>query len=108
MKKIIVMAAALALMICAFALTVGAAEVQDPNARYYEKVFTAADGTELALYDKVGDTYYPLVWFTYDNQAGEKCYVKVHFEDVDTTSHAYSQGRLNGVSYTYVDTDGTE
>ena len=104
MKKILTFITVVASLMCLFAITVSAQV--DPNVEYYDKVYTAADGTELALYEKVGDTYYPLVWFKYENEAGEVKYIKVHFEDVTTKTHAYSQGRLNGIYYTYVDESG--
>ena len=111
MKKKITLALLLVLMLaCVFALTAGATEV-DPNAEYYDKVYTDANGDKFPIYEKVGDTYYPLVWFAYEEGEGDAAvtkYVKVHFEDCTTLSHASGQGRLNGVSYTYTKENGEE
>jgi len=99
------------------AISVSAQEL-DPNADYYDKVYTDLNGRSFPLYEKDGDTYYPLVWFAYDvtetnEETGETTvvkteYVKAHFEDCTTLSHASSQGRLNGLSYTYTTKAGEE
>ena len=69
MKKKALLALVLALIsICLFAISVSATE-QDPYASYYDKVYTSIDGTSLALYEKEGDTYYPLAWF-YNQESG--------------------------------------
>ena len=112
MKKKILLLAGLAIMlVCLLAVSVSADQV-DPNADYYDKVYVATDGTALPLYEKVDDTYYPLVWFAYDimeedgTTIKETKYVKVHFEDVETETRAYSQGRFNGITYSYTDENG--
>ena len=71
MKKKITLAVLLVLVLaCVFALTAGATEV-DPNAEYYDKVYTDKNGKEFPIYEKVGDTYYPLVWFAYEEGEGD-------------------------------------
>ena len=53
MKKKITLALLLVLVLaCVFALTVGATEV-DPNAEYYDKVYTDKNGKEFPIYEKV-------------------------------------------------------
>ena len=97
-KKLLFIIAMVSLLACLFAISVGAVET-DPNADYYDKVYVDSHGKSLPLYEKVADTYYPLVWFAYENADEETVYVSVHFEDVTTLSHAANQGRLNGLSY---------
>lgn len=112
MKKLIIFALALVCLLGVFCMVSFADE--DVNAPYYDKVYTAADGTPLALYDKEEvegvTTYYPLVWFAFDttNDAGETVttYVKVRYDDANPYTREASQGRFNAVSYNYTYTDG--
>ena len=114
-KKILLVVAIIMLLFCAFAVTVSAEEI-DPHAEYYDKVYTDLSGREFPIYEKVGDTYYPLVWFDYDVKGvdevtGEEIiietkYVKAHFEDCDVYSEEPGQGRFNGVRYDYTDENG--
>ena len=110
-KKLLIVALISTMLLCFLAISVGATDT-DPNADYYDKVYISANGTEMALYEKVGDTYYPLVWFAYDvyeadgTTVKETKYVKVHFEDVTAYSFEPGQGRFNGVYYEYTDDDG--
>ena len=67
MKKILTMLFIISALCCLLAVSVSAEET-DPYASYYDKVYTAIDGTPLALYEKEGDAYYPLAWF-YDSAA---------------------------------------
>ena len=64
-KRLFILALAIIAIVSVFAISVSAEEA-DPYASYYDKVYTAADGTPLALYEKEGETYYPLAWF-YDS-----------------------------------------
>ena len=114
-KKLFLITTLVLALICVFAISVSAAEITQAEADkyYYDKVYVTADGQhELDLYEKVGDTYYPLVWFSYDilgedgTTVVETKYVKVRLEDVTCYSEAYSQGRFNGVYYEYTDKSG--
>lgn len=67
-KKLLILALAIIAIVSVFAISVSAEEA-DPYASYYDKVYTAIDGTPLALYEKDGETYYPLAWF-YDSANG--------------------------------------
>ena len=110
-KRVLFVTLMVAILMCLLALSVGAADV-DPNADYYDKVYVSTAGEKMALYEKDGDTYYPLVWFAYDvlDEDGttvlETKYVSVRFEDVIIYSDVYAQGRFNGVYYEYTDEDG--
>ena len=114
MKKLTIFALALVCLLGVFCMVSFADE--DVNAPYYDKVYTAQDGTPLALYDKEEvegvTTYYPLVWFAFDttNDEGETVttYVKVRYDDANPYTREYSQGRFNAVSYSYTYTDGAE
>ena len=64
-KRLFILALAIIAIVSVFAISVSAEEA-DPYASYYDKVYTAIDGTPLALYEKEGETYYPLAWF-YDS-----------------------------------------
>ena len=64
-KRLFILALAIIAIVSVFAISVSAEEA-DPYASYYDKVYTAIDGTPLALYEKDGETYYPLAWF-YDS-----------------------------------------
>lgn len=99
MKKII-FALLVVSVIFVLSLSVFAGDV-DPNADYYEKTYVVKDGTSLALYEKDGENYYPLVWFYYEEE-----YIPVRFENCDTVTLAYSQGRFNSVEYNYTDKNG--
>ena len=72
MKKKFLLATLLVLsFVFLFAISVCADDVAvDPYADYYNKVYTAIDGTQLALYEKEGEVNYPLAWF-YNNETGE-------------------------------------
>ena len=106
MKKLLLILACVSVLFCLFAFTVSADGV-DPNAEYYDKVYTDTNGNEFPIYEKDGDTYYPLVWFAYEDEAGETEYIKARFADCKTLSYEYGQGRFNGLEYTYVGEDGT-
>ena len=114
MKKKLFLALVIAtLFVCIFALSASAVTQAEADKYYYDKVYVTADGQhELALYDKEGDTYYPLAWFAYDvlgedgTTVVETKYVKVRFEDVTVYSEEYTQGRFNGVYYEYTDESG--
>ena len=111
MKKILILLAAMVMLVCAFATIASAtdsAEEIDYNLPYYDKVYTDSNGVDLALYEKVGDTYYPLVWFKYVDANEKTKYVKAHFADCTTDTFDANNGRLNGVSYVYTDENGTE
>ena len=71
MKKKILIALLLTIALtCVFAVAVSADEVAaSPYESYYDDVYTALDGTPLALYEKDGDTNYPLAWF-YNSETG--------------------------------------
>ena len=115
-KKILFILAAALMLSCMLALSVSAEA--DPNAAYYEKVYTDLKGNKFTIYEKEGDAYYPLVWFAYDimgvnEETGEEVvvetkYVKARFEDINCYSLEPSQGRFNGCFYTYVDENGAE
>ena len=63
MKKKALLILVLALLtVFTLAISVSAEET-DPYASYYDKVYTAIDGTPLALYEWDGENYYPLAWF---------------------------------------------
>ncbi|MBQ7352607.1 MAG: leucine-rich repeat domain-containing protein [Clostridia bacterium] len=64
-KKILLVALAVAMFVCLFAISVSAEE--GPYASYYDKTYVTTDNVELALYEKEGDTFYPLAWF-YDSE----------------------------------------
>ena len=72
MKKKFLLATLLVLsFVFLFAISVCADDVAvDPYADYYNKVYTAIDGTQLALYEKEGEVNYPLAWF-YNSETGE-------------------------------------
>ena len=114
MKKKLFLAILVAtLFACIFAISASAITQAEADKYYYDKVYVTADGQhELALYEKEGDTYYPLIWFAYDilgedgTTVVETKYVKVRFEDVDCYSDEPSQGRFNGVYYNYTDENG--
>ena len=113
-RKLLLLVAAMAMLVCLLAISVSA-EV-DPNADYYDKVYTDANGNEFPIYEKVGDTYEPLVWFAYDvkgidEATGEEVvvetkYVKARFADINCYSLEPSQGRFNGCYYDYTDEKG--
>lgn len=115
-KKFILIISMLLVLVCALAISVSAET--DPNANYYDKVYVDLNGREFPIYEKAGDTYYPLVWFAYDvmgtdELSGETVvvetkYVKAHFEDCDVYSAEPSQGRFNGIRYSYTDENGNE
>ena len=115
MKRFLLILACLSMLCCFLAIGVSAEEI-DPNAEYYDKVYVDKNGREFPIYEKVGDTFYPLVWFAYDvtevnEETGdttvvETKYIKAHYEDCKTLSYEYGQGRFNGIEYTYVDEDG--
>ncbi|MBQ7761176.1 MAG: leucine-rich repeat domain-containing protein [Clostridia bacterium] len=63
-KKILLVALAVAMLVCLFAIS---ASAEDPYASYYDKTYVTADNVELSLYEKEGDTFYPLAWF-YDSE----------------------------------------
>lgn len=107
MKKLLLILACVSVLFCLFAFTVSADGV-DPNAEYYDKVYTDTNGNEFPIYEKDGDTYYPLVWFAYEDEAGETKYVKVRFDDIGIYSLEPSQGRFNGCFYTHTDENGNE
>lgn len=113
-KKLFLAVVIVAILSCIFAISISA-EDTDPNADYYDRVYKAVDGTDLALYDKETvdgvTTYYPLVWFSYDitNDAGEVVetkYVKARYQDCTIRTESYSQGRFNAASYSYTDDNG--
>jgi hypothetical protein len=63
-KKLLLLTVLVIALTCIFAISVFADDTAtDPYADYYNKVYTAIDGTEMALYEKEEDTYYPLAWF---------------------------------------------
>lgn len=68
-KKILLILAIVALLTCLFAVGAFAddAATTDPYASYYDDVYTALDGTPLAVYENEGDNHYPLAWF-YDSE----------------------------------------
>ena len=72
MKKKFLLATLLVLsFVFLFAISVCADDVAaDPYADYYNKVYTAIDGTQLALYEKEGEVNYPLAWF-YNSETGK-------------------------------------
>lgn len=72
MKKKFLLATLLVLsFVFLFAISVCADDVAaDPYADYYDKVYTAIDGTKLALYEKEGEVNYPLAWF-YNSETGK-------------------------------------
>ena len=114
-KKLFLVVLMVSLFACIFAIGVNAITQAEADEAYYDKVYVTADGTKtLPLYEKVGDTYYPLAWFAYDvlgedgTTVVETKYVKAHFEDVTCYSEVYSQGRFNGVYYEYTDENGNE
>ena len=67
-KKILLVALAVAMFVCLFAISVSAAA--DPYASYYDKTYVTTDNVELTLYEKDGDTFYPLAWF-YDSETAK-------------------------------------
>ena len=112
-KKILLIVSMVALLICVLAISTSAITQAEADKYYYDKVYVTADGTQsLPIYEKVGDTYYPLVWFAYDvlGEDGttvlETKYVKARFEDVTMYSQEPNQGRFNGVYYEYTDENG--
>lgn len=114
-KKLFLALLMVSLFACIFAIGVNAITQAEADEAYYEKVYVTANGEKtLPLYEKVGDTYYPLAWFAYDvlgedgTTVVETKYVKAYFEDVTCYSEAYSQGRFNGVYYEYTDENGNE
>ena len=72
MKKKFLLATLLVLSFAfIFAIGICADDVAaDPYADYYDKVYTAIDGTKLALYEKEGEVNYPLAWF-YNSETGK-------------------------------------
>ena len=116
MKKKLFLALIIAtLFVCIFAISASAITQAEADKYYYDKVYVTADGQhELALYEKSGDTYYPLVWFAYDvlgedgTTVVETKYVKARYEDISVYSEAPSQGRFNGVYYEYTDENGNQ
>ena len=116
MKKKLFLALIIAtLFVCIFAVSASAVTQAEADKYYYDKVYVTADGQhELALYEKSGDTYYPLVWFAYDvlgedgTTVVETKYVKVRLEDVTCYSYMPGQGRFNGVYYEYTDENGNK
>ena len=114
-KKLLLVLSMVALLICIFAISTSAITQAEADKDYYDKVYVTADGTQsLPIYEKVGDTYYPLIWFAYDvlgedgTTVVETKYVKARFEDVTMYSEEPSQGRFNGVYYEYTDENGNE
>lgn len=107
MKRFLLILACVSVLCCLFAATVNADGV-DPNAEYYDKVYTDTNGNEFPIYEKEGDTYYPLVWFAYEDEAGVTQYIKARFDDIGIYSMVPSQGRFNGCFYTHVDENGNE
>lgn len=112
-KKLFLALLMVSLFACIFAIGVNAITQAEADEAYYEKVYVTANGEKtLPLYEKVGDTYYPLAWFAYDvlgedgTTVVETKYVKAYFEDVTCYSEVYSQGRFNGVYYEYTDENG--
>lgn len=113
-KKILLLVAIMAVLACALAISVSANA--DPNADYYDKVYTDASGKNFPIYEKEGDTYYSLVWFAYDitetnEETGETTvvetkYVKARLSDISCYCENVGQGRFNGCFYDYVDEDG--
>ena len=111
-NRILLVLAIVCLFVCVFAVSVSAEEI-DPNEGYYDKVYVDANGKEFPIYEKEGDTYYPLVWFAYDvtetnEETGETTvvetkYVKARWDDVCPYSAEPSQGRFNGLFYNYTD-----
>ena len=92
-KKILLVVAIVAMLICALAISV--------NAEYNKnEIFVAADGTELALYDANGNA---LAWF-YDSTTSKYVSYKVN---VDFTM-ALSSGRELLPSTVISDTDGDD
>lgn len=107
-KKILFVLACVSILFCMLAISVSAENI-DPNADYHDKVYTDLNGREFPIYEKDGDTYHPLVWFAYDDaETGEKKYVSARFTECTPLSHEASQGRLNGLSYTYTTESGEE
>ena len=113
MKKLLLVLLIASLLVCVFVISASAITQAEADKDYYDKVYTTADGKhQLPIYEKVGDTYYPLVWFAYDvlDDDGETVletkYVKAHFEDVTAYSYEPSQGRFNGLFYEYTDEKG--
>lgn len=114
-KKLLLLTVLVFALTCIFAISVSAVTQAEADKYYYDKVYVTADGQhELPLYEKSGDTYYPLVWFAYDvlgedgTTVVETKYVKAHFEDISVYSEAPSQGRFNGVYYEYTDENGNQ
>ena len=105
-KKLFLILAMVALLACMLVISVNAQEV-DPNAEYYDKIYTDSNGREFPIYEKEGDTYHPLVWFAYEDQEVTK-YVKARFSDIICYSLEPSQGRFNGCYYTHIDENGKE
>ncbi len=112
-KKLLLLTVLVFALTCIFAISVSAVTQAEADKYYYDKGYVTADGQhELPLYEKSGDTYYPLAWFAYDvlgedgTTVVETKYVKAHFEDVTCYSEVYSQGRFNGVYYEYTDENG--
>ena len=66
-KKLFLIAFMLIALVSLLAISVSAqGEADDPYASYYDDVYTAIDGTPLALYEEEGGVYYALAWF-YDS-----------------------------------------
>ena len=64
-KKILLTFLIVMAALCMFAISISATDA-DPYADYYDKSYTAIDGTSLALYDNDTENHYPLAWF-YDS-----------------------------------------
>ncbi len=98
-KKLLLIVAMIMVLTCILAISVSASGEEDPYASYYEKVYIAADETPLALYEREGDTYYPLAWF-YNSETSEYEAFRVGTEVIFT--------KTDGVTPLPVNTDFTQ
>ena len=111
-KKLFLIAFMLIALVSLLAISVSAQdEADDPYASYYDDVYTAVDGTPLALYEEEGGVYYALAWF-YDstNMTYESFRIgsEVNFCPSGSTTPIKANSDFNGdANVVFVDSEKT-